>query len=65
MNKSHDTKSDSLQQCFVSQRDFLKFLTNYQISPSGTILKKNPLIFSKNSLQAKENKKYNNTKSRL
>lgn len=46
MNKSHDTKSDSLQQCFVSQTDFLKFLTNYQIYPSGTILKKN-LIFKK------------------
>lgn len=50
MIKSHDTKSDSLQQCFVSQTG-LPF-TNYQILPGG-------IIFSKYSFQEKENtKKY-------
>lgn len=52
---SHDTESDSLQYCFVSQTDILKFLTNYLIPPNGTIFfLKNPNSnILKNSLQAK------------
>lgn len=50
MNKSHDAKSDPLQQCFLSQTGLQ--ITNYQIPAGG-------MVFSKYLREKKkENSKY-------